>query len=95
MTSYYQKFVQHYGMINKPLTELLKIDGFKWNPRAEPTFITLKKAMFMALVLALPDFFKPFTVETNVCDLGIGAVLVQQRQPLAFISQTFLKNTWT
>ena len=43
--------------------------------------------MSMAPILALLDFFKSFTVETNACDSGIRVVLVQEGRPLAFISQ--------
>ena len=38
-------------------------------------------------MLALPDFTKDFIVETDACDKGIGVVLMQEGQPLAFISQ--------
>lgn len=43
--------------------------------------------MSMAPVLALPNFSKPFIVETGACETSIGVVLVQEGRPLAFISQ--------
>jgi hypothetical protein len=38
-------------------------------------------------VLALPDFTQPFIVETDACDQGIGAILLQHDQPVAFLSK--------
>jgi len=43
--------------------------------------------MTHAPILALPDFSRPFILETNACELGVGAVLVQEGKPLAFLSQ--------
>ena len=48
LTGYYRRFIQHYVLISKPLTELLKEDGFHLNSQAETTFIELKKVMTQA-----------------------------------------------
>jgi hypothetical protein len=47
----------------------------------------LKKALCSSLVLALPNFNKPFHVEKDACGTGVGVVLMQDSHPLAFISK--------
>ena len=38
-------------------------------------------------VLALPRFDRPFTIETDACDTGIGIMLVQDNHPVAYFSK--------
>ena len=88
MTGYYRKHIKNYGIICKPLTDLLKKETlFVWTPAAETAFQTLKTALISAPVLALPDFTKVFVIETDACDVGIGAVLMQDSHPLAYVSR--------
>ena len=75
LTDYYRWFVKDYGVT---ITELLKKDGFNWDSKAEETFCKLKQAMSEVPILGLPNFNKPFTLETDVSANGIGVVLVQE-----------------
>ena len=87
LAGYYRKFIHNYGAIAAPLTALLKKEGFAWNPDAETAFSTLKAAVTSALVLALPDFTKPFLVECDASTYGFGAVLLQEGHPIAYFSR--------
>lgn len=73
LTGYYRNFFQNYGLLAKPLTALLKKQAFQWMDTAQRAFRLLKQAMATTPVLALPDFNKSFTVETNACNTGIRA----------------------
>jgi hypothetical protein len=94
LAGYYRRFVHHFGLISKPLTNLLKKQTmFIWTPEHTTTFQALKNALCQSPVLALPNFSKPFTIETDASDLGVKAVLMQDGHPLAFFSKAL--GPWT
>ena len=47
----------------------------------------LKQALTEAPVLAIPNFHQPFILETDASDIVLGAVLMQDGHPLAFLSK--------
>lgn len=94
LAGYYRRFVQHFGMLARPLTELLKKGAlFIWTETCATAFQLLKQALISAPVLALPDFSKTFVIETDASDTGIGAVLQQGGHPIAYVSKALGPRT--
>jgi hypothetical protein len=88
LAGYYRRFVKDFGKIAQPLTDLLKRDNFHWNQMSTNAFEALKHALTSAPVLQLPDFSKTFIVETDASGCGLGAVLMQDKHPIAYISKS-------
>lgn len=89
LAGYYRRFIEDYGVIAAPLTQLLKRDGFAWSPEATAAFDALKRALSTAPVLQLPEFTRPFVVDCDASGSGFGAVLHQGDGALAFFSRPF------
>lgn len=89
LAGYYCRFVRHFGMLACPLFKLLKNGTlFVWTKNTEQSFQLLKNRLISSPVLAVPNFKKQYTVETDACDTGIGAVLQQEEHPIAFMSKS-------
>jgi len=72
----------------KPLTNLLKKHTlFVWTSEHQLAFDALKQALCSAPVLGILDFSQVFAIETDACQTGVGAVLLQNGHPLAYVSK--------
>ncbi|KAL4323351.1 hypothetical protein GQ457_11G000120 [Hibiscus cannabinus] len=87
LSGYYRRFIRGYGIIAKPLIDLLKNGGWKWTQEEEETLEKLKQSVSSAPILALPDYSLEFIVETDASEMGVGAILIQNGKPLAFFSK--------
>lgn len=71
---------------------MLRKVGFRWSSTAEEAFSALKLALASTPVLALPNFTKPFTVECDASDSGIGAILSLDNHPIEFLSKSLAQK---
>jgi hypothetical protein len=54
---YYRKFVKNFGVISRPLSNVLKKNTvYVWTQEHESDFAALKQALVSIPVLALPNF---------------------------------------
>ena len=86
LTNYFCWFVQGYAKLVGPLTNLLRNHvPFEWTARRQTALDGIKTALTNAPVLVMPDYSKPFELIADACGFGIGAALLQEGQPVAFL----------
>jgi hypothetical protein len=72
LAGYYRQFIPNFFKIAKPMTKLLEKEAkFKCSPQYKEAFLTLKKFLTTAPVLAQPDVEKPFDVYCDASSTGI------------------------
>eukprot|EP00731_Ephydatia_muelleri_P006231 Em0003g479a len=78
LANYYRRFVQDFAAMAKPLHRLTERNAqFRWTTECQRAFDKLKSCLVSAPILAFPDFTRPFILDTDASDMGIGAVLSQ------------------
>ena len=98
LTGYYRRFIPNYAAVALPLTELTKKmapTDVTWTAKCEAAFQELKRLLCSTPVLASPDFEKPFILQTDASEYGVGAVLSQRDalgcdHPIAYFSRKLL-----
>ena len=71
-----------------PLTKLTrKGQAFAWDTQCEHSFQTLKERLTTAPMLVFPNPREPFEVYCDASKIGLGGVLMQNCQVVAYASR--------
>ena len=88
MVNYYRDMWIRRSDTLAPLTKLCsKSAKFIWKEEQEKAFNTMKKTLCRETILAYPDFSKPFDIHTDASHTQLGAVISQNKRPIAFYSR--------
>ncbi|XP_070020770.1 uncharacterized protein [Nicotiana sylvestris] len=68
---------------------------FRWTEQCEESFQNLKTALTIAPVLAFPTGSGSYTVYCDASRIGLGAVLMQDRRVIAYVSRQLKVNKVT
>ena len=95
--TYYRKLHKNFAHIVKPLNKLLIKDRqFQQTKECEASFNKIRAAFSDTITLAYAEFTKPFIVDCDARDFGMGTVLSQivrlrVEQPALYFSRTSSK----
>ena len=79
MAGYYRKFCPNFSTVTEPLIALLRKNvKFLWTEACQSAFEHLKVLLRSSLVLAAPEFSRPFKLAVDASDLAAGAVLLPE-----------------
>ena len=79
LVKYYKRFIKDYHKKAHSVQQLLKKDvPWEWSSEVQKSFETLRDALVSSPVLARPNFSKPYVLETDASQVGLGAILSQR-----------------
>jgi hypothetical protein len=88
MVNFYRDMWKRRSHILAPLTSMVSKDvPFKWGSEQQEAFDEMKRVMSQETLLTFPDFNKTFHVYTDASDYQLGAVIMQDNNPIAFYSR--------
>ena len=96
MSGFYRRFVPDYATKAAPLTKLLHKDvPFTWEDEQEKAFDIIKQHLIEPVLLYCPDFDKPFEIQSDASNVGVGGVILQRindkEHVVAYTSRTLNK----
>ena len=93
LARYYRKFVEGFSKLVDPLTNLTrKEEKFVWSEACQQSFDELKQKLTLASVLTLSSGQDGYTVYCDASKQGLGCVLVQHDNVIAYASRQLKKH---
>ncbi|XP_016199411.1 uncharacterized protein LOC107640403 [Arachis ipaensis] len=85
LAKYYRRFIHGFSQIALSMTKLTRKETlFVWTSECDKSFQTLKEKLTSVPVLILPKQHKPFDVYCDALLKGLGCVLMQHRNVVAY-----------
>lgn len=81
LTGYYRSYIRQYSELASSLTDALRKKAptrVTWDDEKEKAFQGLKAALMKPPVLRAPDYNKPFIVQCDASNRGMGVILCQE-----------------
>jgi hypothetical protein len=89
MVTYLSRFVPNFSNHTENLRQLLRKDAvWQWSFEHDAALEKLKRAISSSPVLRVYDAAKPSIIQTDASSYGLGACLLQDNFPVAFMSRT-------
>ena len=80
--------MKDFSTIAGPFTKVIKKHiRFKWCQSQGESFQSINDKLTNPHLLTVPNFDKPFEVECDASGVRIGAVLMQDKRPIAYFSE--------
>ena len=98
LATFYQRFIQNFSSLVTTITDDLKRKGpFLWSKIIGEDFALIKDKLINAPILTFFDFDKVFELECDAYGAGIGAMLSQEKRPIAFLSKKLneVRQKWS
>lgn len=87
--NYLSKFLPKLSDVSAPLRELTTNQAqFTWARQHDEAFVAIQQLVIQHPVLKFYDVEEEVTIQTDASNKGLGAVLTQNGQPVAFASRT-------
>ena len=88
MVNYYRDMWVRGSEVLAPLSKLCsKTAKWEWKQEQQTAFELTKKIVSREVLLAYPNFEKPFEIHTDASHTQLGAVISQEGKPIAFYSR--------
>ena len=89
VVKYLNRYSPNLVQISEPLQRLCKQDTvYAWESQQQEAFEAIKTVITSAPVLACFDKNKKYYIQTDASKKGLGAVLLQDGQPLVYVSRS-------
>ena len=93
LAGYYRKFVEGFSKLAAPLTKLTrKEEKFVWSESCQQSFNELKRKLTSTPILTLPSGQDGYTVYCDASRQGLGCVLMQHENVIAYASRQLKKH---